>query len=888
MAVFVDIPGVGTVEAKNAATEATLKEILKALKGSSGGGGAAGGTTGSAASAGAKSPAAQMMAGAAKSVGSGFGMVGKMAQGLAGGLKGLTSGVGLVATGAIAVAKGFGTLMTAATNLIDELAGVGNSLTAAASALSNIPIVGGFLATVLGAVAKASEEVAGSFQSAASSGATFGGSINQFSAAASQAGMTMRDFAAILRSNGEGMLGFGTTTEDGAKRFASVSRQLRATGTDLYNLGYNTKEINEGLANYGKLVRMQGRAGQQSNEQLAAGAKNYLKEMDALAKITGQERAAKEKEREALVADGMFRAAMAGLGPEVEESALQLIQSMPTKELQDFAKDLIANGTATTQNSKALMAQFPGLASQFQAMHKQTQQNVAISKQQINQALNTGRKEGPANLQRIKSAAAADESLHGVAASMAAFGRVQEDAVLKAGEQQDASKKTTDGLNAAIEQNKAALAGLSNSFQMFLANSGLLNILMSAFEGLANFTTTFLMPAFNLMAAVIQKVWVGMEILLAPVIEMITNMLGEGGLGGALMFVDQVINAVFPILDATIRGAIMAFEGLWNGVMALVSPISNLFTMFGDLGVTTAGLTDIILRAGDFIGGVFEFLGTIVGGLIEGFIGLVRWVVDTASQFEFVQNAASTLKSVFVETYEFLRTLFSADGAKTLMDAMAAGAKGMFGGLLLAVEKIVPDALGGAKLREAGQALVDSAKQNRNAAKVHWENAQTEVEARETKVDNNKKEIQLNSQRFQQQRLHMNKMGGLQKEAEQAKQGEVVDYNDSLAILKSEMNRNNTPVSTADSARNQMVSDAEKKAADAKAAADAANAPSSGNKGTNQSTPPSRPQESAETLLAQLNSKMDQLIKINKDVHNVNERQLTIQQSMTGDLFVAP
>ena len=46
--VMIDIPGIGNVEAKNAATEATLREILKAMQGvqkntaSSGGAGGAG------------------------------------------------------------------------------------------------------------------------------------------------------------------------------------------------------------------------------------------------------------------------------------------------------------------------------------------------------------------------------------------------------------------------------------------------------------------------------------------------------------------------------------------------------------------------------------------------------------------------------------------------------------------------------------------------------------------------------------------------------------------------------------------------------------------------------------------------------------------------------
>jgi hypothetical protein len=46
-------------------------------------------------------------------------------------------------------------------------------------------------------------------------------------------------------------------------------------------------------------------------------------------------------------------------------------------------------------------------------------------------------------------------------------------------------------------------------------------------------------------------------------------------------------------------------------------------------------------------------------------------------------------------------------------------------------------------------------------------------------------------------------------------------------------------------------------------------------------------QESAESLLASLNTKMEQLIKINKGTHDVNERQLSVQRGLTSDLFAA-
>jgi hypothetical protein len=53
--------------------------------------------------------------------------------------------------------------------------------------------------------------------------------------------------------------------------------------------------------------------------------------------------------------------------------------------------------------------------------------------------------------------------------------------------------------------------------------------------------------------------------------------------------------------------------------------------------------------------------------------------------------------------------------------------------------------------------------------------------------------------------------------------------------------------------------------------------------------PPSKPatQESAETLLAQLNTKMTELIKINKGTQAVSEQQLSVQKGMTSDLFAA-
>ncbi len=65
----------------------------------------------------------------------------------------------------------------------------------------------------------------------------------------------------------------------------------------------------------------------------------------------------------------------------------------------------------------------------------------------------------------------------------------------------------------------------------------------------------------------------------------------------------------------------------------------------------------------------------------------------------------------------------------------------------------------------------------------------------------------------------------------------------------------------------------------AKEAEDAKKKEGGGTRGTTQ--------ESAETLLAQLNTNMSQLIRISQEQKDIGERQLTVQRSLTKDLYAA-
>jgi hypothetical protein len=553
-AVMIDIPGIGQVEAKNAASDATLKEILKALGGGGprrpgppgpgGGGGNTGGGGGGNAGGGGG--------------GSGPGAMTKMASGVG---KAFGTLVGTTGT----VIGGLDRMSSAVTNTIKQFANVGNDLNSAANIFSSIPIVG----TMFTAVAGAATSVAKSFNEVSKSGATFGGSISSFSAAASRAGMTMEQFGSLIANNGEAMLGLGSNVEAGAKRFGDVSKALRATGSDLYALGYSTQDINQGLANYTKNLRNSGRQGTQSNAELAQGAKNYLKEMDALAKVTGESRADKEKERERLIKDGQFAAAQQGLNKDVADSMLNMVQSMPSQGLKDFAKDVLSSGSATTESSRQLAAAYPELYAQLQRQHQQTQSNIKISDQERNQTLNNMKAEAKSTMDRNKTAYRSNSEMAAVSADVAAGMRINTDATKDAAAAQDDAAKNTDKLNEKVNKSQEALAAFSNSFQMALANSGLLDLLMRAFEFTAGLVMKYLVPAFNIMAAVVTTVGG----ILLDTLEPAFAALG-------VFLENTVMPAFLAVADFVLIDLLPALQGAWENLYNFFEPA---LTMIGGL-----------------------------------------------------------------------------------------------------------------------------------------------------------------------------------------------------------------------------------------------------------------------------------------------------------------
>jgi hypothetical protein len=371
------------------------------------------------------------------------------------------------------------------------------------------------------------------------------------------------------------------------------------------------------------------------------------------------------------------------------------------------------------------------------------------------------------------------------------------------------------------------------------------------------------------------------------------------------------MNAVFPILDASVRGLIMVFEGLWDGVMALFEPIKNLMDEIFGAGNGMSGLTNIIIDTGNFIGGVFRMVGGIVGGLIDGLTWLIKTVKDVIGSSEFLSKLFNDTGTALKKLWADFGFIFSVNGGKWLISQIGQGIleamhwlQDMFGSMIDSVLAVIPNALGGISEEEKkkrDEARAERAKTREEESKAkdlqqeELKKAAIAEKARnDQKAENHKQALKQDVSNFKKKESHMSAMGGLEKKEQEAKEASIIkNYDDPIELLKAQATQQNSgliqnpagnPVANAEGGRRAVEQAAEAKVQAEKAAAEKASGKGGGT--IPGSTAPAGPaQESPATLLASLNTKMDQLIKISKDHHDIGAVQVRTLGQLSGDLY---
>jgi len=334
--VKIDIPGIGEVTADNAASESTLRELVKLM----GAGGT--GDNGSADNTKARKANTKATKEATEATEEYSSVMGSLTGGL---LNSFVAGISAVV----------GMLP----NLANELMFGGDKISDFTRHIPLGPIQG---------LIEAVEGQVDTFKELSSIGASFGNSMFGITKASAEAGMSQSDLIELLGNNADSLRRFGNTVSDGTSRFGRLSKELRQStaGRDLMAMGISTQEINETLISFNDMMVLGNRRRFMSEAQLTQGTITYQKELDKIAKLTGKSRKQLQEENNERMKDIRMQMAVSRMGtdeaarftanlsnaatmsPQFEQALVDMADGMPTDKI---TKDMMLMSDTFRKNA---------------------------------------------------------------------------------------------------------------------------------------------------------------------------------------------------------------------------------------------------------------------------------------------------------------------------------------------------------------------------------------------------------------------------------------------------------------------------------------------------------------------------------------------------------
>jgi hypothetical protein len=310
----------------NAATEATLKDLLAAMKGQTAALSKLSTTAGqagispqaiAAANKGVQQMSVASQAGtvAGKALGVVFGTLAKSAM-ILGGVLG-----DIVASG-VQTGKN---LMDLAGKMLDG----GGKVSDVFGAFKDLPLGIGAVAGLFEKLMQMQQAELDTYRELTKSGVNLGGSLTDVRATALSMGTTLEGFGKLVKENSTLFAQMGGTVNDGAKNFVNLSKDIRGSdiGKNLRALGFSIDDINGSTANYLKMTGGRTAEEMKNTKALAASAGAYMTQLDMLATITGQSREQQEKALQEATANAAYESYLQTLDEEGRKKATAAMQN---------------------------------------------------------------------------------------------------------------------------------------------------------------------------------------------------------------------------------------------------------------------------------------------------------------------------------------------------------------------------------------------------------------------------------------------------------------------------------------------------------------------------------------------------------------------------------
>lgn len=162
------------------------------------------------------------------------------------------------------------------------------------------------------------------YRSMSQAGANFSGNLIEMRLAAQNAYIDLKAFGDIIKANSTTLARMGGSVTDGARAFAAMSNSLISSdaGTTLMSLGYTAEELNDGLVKYIGTTGGRTKEELKNTAAITQATTEYLTELDKVTQFTGTNRKAMEEEQKKAAANNAFQRKLASMG-ETERAKLK-------------------------------------------------------------------------------------------------------------------------------------------------------------------------------------------------------------------------------------------------------------------------------------------------------------------------------------------------------------------------------------------------------------------------------------------------------------------------------------------------------------------------------------------------------------------------------------
>jgi hypothetical protein len=306
------------------------------------------------------------------------------------------------------------TFITGKTSMSDFTAAI-------AKGTAEIPVFG-MLFSIINSGVKAIDDLNSTLYDLNLVGASFNNSLTGMIIGAAHAGMSLTDYASVIKNNASSLAQFGSVMQ-GVRVFTSVANiSMRQYASRLADMGISLedyqKELPIVLSLFGAAMKAHGA----SDRDLAQSAINLTQQFDAMAQLTGKTREQQAAELQKMTSDAAWKlklSQMSGTEAANQLSVLNEINSTMGDTAAELYKMKVLGIVPLSKEMQILMATVPGLDRQMQMLSQSASSsnfNPREMDKRIGDMLESGIKSG-AGFEQILNAAAS--GLDGTPATLA-------------------------------------------------------------------------------------------------------------------------------------------------------------------------------------------------------------------------------------------------------------------------------------------------------------------------------------------------------------------------------------------------------------------------------------------------------------------------------------